>query len=111
MLIDAASARLRNQAIDSLPEWSKGVDSSSTRAICVGSNPTAVTHPQSRTRGLRRPKLLLVNARVACWVRRFRPKEEIVGSNPISSAGAQAGFSWLAAVAPTWPHAGLDRGP
>ena len=28
---------------DSLPEWSKGVDSSSTSASCVGSNPTAVT--------------------------------------------------------------------
>ena len=26
----------------SLPEWSKGVDSSSTSASCVGSNPTAV---------------------------------------------------------------------
>ena len=30
-------------AKDSLPEWSKGVDSSSTSASCVGSNPTAVT--------------------------------------------------------------------
>ena len=29
-------------ATDSLPEWSKGVDSSSTSANCVGSNPTAV---------------------------------------------------------------------
>ena len=28
---------------DSLPEWSKGVDSSSTSESCVGSNPTAVT--------------------------------------------------------------------
>ena len=28
---------------DTLPEWSKGVDSSSTSASCVGSNPTAVT--------------------------------------------------------------------
>ena len=27
---------------DTLPEWPKGVDSSSTSAICVGSNPTAV---------------------------------------------------------------------
>ena len=26
-----------------MPEWSKGVDSSSTSASCVGSNPTAVT--------------------------------------------------------------------
>ena len=32
----------RKQSIDSLPEWSKGVDSSSTSASCVGSNPTAV---------------------------------------------------------------------
>ena len=29
---------------DSLPEWSKGVDSGSTRASCVGSNPTALSH-------------------------------------------------------------------
>ena len=27
---------------DTLPEWSKGVDSSSTSASCVGSNPTGV---------------------------------------------------------------------
>ena len=32
----------RKYAKDSLPEWSKGVDSSSTSASCVGSNPTAV---------------------------------------------------------------------
>ena len=30
------------QAVDTLPEWSKGVDSSSTSANCVGSNPTGV---------------------------------------------------------------------
>ena len=29
-------------AVDTLPEWSKGVDSSSTSANCVGSNPTGV---------------------------------------------------------------------
>ena len=28
---------------DTLPEWSKGVDSSSTSASCVGSNPTGVS--------------------------------------------------------------------
>ena len=39
-----ARSRIERQTSDSLPEWSKGVDSSSTRAICVGSNPTAVTH-------------------------------------------------------------------
>ena len=27
---------------DTLPEWSKGVDSSSTSASCAGSNPTGV---------------------------------------------------------------------
>ena len=32
----------RLAAQDSLPEWSKGVDSSSTSESCVGSNPTAV---------------------------------------------------------------------
>ena len=39
-----ARSRIERQTSDSLPEWSKGVDSSSTRAICVGSNPTAVIH-------------------------------------------------------------------
>ena len=43
-------ARIFSQ--DSLPEWSKGVDSSSTSESCVGSNPTAA-------------KLRLVNAIVA----------------------------------------------
>jgi hypothetical protein len=31
----------------SLPEWSKGVDSSSTSVSCVGSNPTAVISLQA----------------------------------------------------------------
>ena len=35
-------ARATTDATDSLPEWSKGVDSSSTSESCVGSNPTAV---------------------------------------------------------------------
>ena len=47
-----ARSRIERQTSDSLPEWSKGVDSSSTRAICVGSNPTAVTH--ARQLGTRR---------------------------------------------------------
>ena len=34
--------QLSGQFGDSLPEWSKGVDSSSTSESCVGSNPTAV---------------------------------------------------------------------
>merc|ERR1711873_1368 len=33
-----------SDAPDTLPEWSKGVDSSSTSASCVGSNPTGVTY-------------------------------------------------------------------
>ena len=33
-----------SEARDSLPEWSKGVDSSSTSASCVGSYPTAVIY-------------------------------------------------------------------
>ena len=37
---------LQPGAKDSLPEWSKGVDSSSTSASCVGSNPTAVIYQQ-----------------------------------------------------------------
>ncbi len=36
-------ARLRHQICeDTLPEWSKGVDPSSTSASCVGSNPAGV---------------------------------------------------------------------
>ena len=35
------------QAVDTLPEWSKGVDSSSTSANCVGSNSTGVIWPHS----------------------------------------------------------------
>ena len=35
------SHKARHQQ-DTLPEWSKGVDSSSTSASCVGSNPTGV---------------------------------------------------------------------
>ena len=41
----AALPDASNQATnkhDTLPEWSKGVDSSSTSASCVGSNPTGV---------------------------------------------------------------------
>ena len=34
--------RARRDTQDTLPEWSKGVDSSSTSASCVGSNPTGV---------------------------------------------------------------------
>ena len=36
------SSRMQQDHMDSLPEWSKGVDSSSTSESCVGSNPTAV---------------------------------------------------------------------
>ena len=32
--------------MDTLPEWSKGVDSSSTSTSCVGSNPTGVKGTQ-----------------------------------------------------------------
>ena len=44
----AAHNRRRRRSVrsgvkDTLPEWSKGVDSSSTSASCVGSNPTGVT--------------------------------------------------------------------
>ena len=46
-LYSAAAAHAVNNAeshaIDTLPEWSKGVDSSSTSTSCVGSNPTGVT--------------------------------------------------------------------
>ena len=35
-------AMLKRNCIETLPEWSKGVDSSSNSASCVGSNPTGV---------------------------------------------------------------------
>ena len=44
-LFSLCQPRLRSQpraTMDTLPEWSKGVDSSSTSASCVGSNPTGV---------------------------------------------------------------------
>ena len=37
---DSMSCVSNHFAKDTLPEWSKGVDSSSTSASCVGSNPT-----------------------------------------------------------------------
>ena len=41
--------RLRREARqDTLPEWSKGVDSSSTSESCVGSNPTGVNFAGGR---------------------------------------------------------------
>ena len=42
-----SSVGLRADSVpkDTLPEWSKGVDSSSTSASCVGSNPTGVVVP------------------------------------------------------------------
>ena len=41
-MADARKALAKHQLKDTLPEWSKGVDSSSTSASCVGSNPTGV---------------------------------------------------------------------
>ena len=39
---------MRHLQQDTLPEWSKGVNSSSTSASCVGSNPTGVSELLSR---------------------------------------------------------------
>ena len=41
-VLDAGPKIFTFQAVDTLPEWSKGVDSSSTSANCVGSNLTGV---------------------------------------------------------------------
>ena len=46
-VLDVWSKIFTFQAVDTLPEWSKGVDSSSTSADCVGSNPTGVIWPHS----------------------------------------------------------------
>ena len=40
-------AMAKHRSMDSLPEWSKEVDSSSTGANLVGSNPTAVSFAQA----------------------------------------------------------------
>ena len=47
-MVDATRALPQQQIKDTLPEWSKGVDSSSTSASCVGSNPTGVIAWQSK---------------------------------------------------------------
>ena len=39
-MADARKTLTQHQLKDTLPEWSKGVDSSSTSASCVGANPT-----------------------------------------------------------------------
>ena len=53
----------QNHTSDSLPEWSKGVDSSSTSASCVGSNPAGVLYPYLISKLLDwmivKPKLLI----------------------------------------------------
>ena len=41
-MIDGRKTLPQQQLKDTLPEWSKGVDSSSTSASCVRSNPTGV---------------------------------------------------------------------
>ena len=41
-IADSQNALLQQQRKDTLPEWSEGVDSSSTSASCVGSDPTGV---------------------------------------------------------------------
>ena len=63
------------QAVDTLPEWSKGVGSSSTSANCVGSNPTGVIwlHSSSPTptknkvwlQACSRPQKLLAQAELS----------------------------------------------
>ena len=42
MLVHVVFHNFHRGGSDTLPEWSKGVDSSSTSASCVGSNPTGV---------------------------------------------------------------------
>ena len=39
---DVVGDAQKEKCIDTLPEWSKGVDSRSNSASCVGSNPTGV---------------------------------------------------------------------
>ena len=50
-MLPATTYRFGNMSMDTLPEWSKGVDSSSTSASCVGSNPTGVIQQHSRNLG------------------------------------------------------------
>ena len=61
------------QAVDTLPEWSKGVDSSSTSANCVGSShmaPTQLSHPHQKNKvwlqqACSRPQKLLAQAELS----------------------------------------------
>ena len=48
-VLDVWSKIFTFQAVDTLPEWSKGAESSSTSANCVGSNPTGVIWPHSNS--------------------------------------------------------------
>jgi hypothetical protein len=50
-MLPATTYRFGSVSMDTLPEWSKGVDSSSTSASCVGSNPTGVIQQHSRNLG------------------------------------------------------------
>ena len=42
LVLEVLTTILVMPAVDTLLEWSKGVDSSSTSANCMGSNPTGV---------------------------------------------------------------------
>jgi hypothetical protein len=65
---------------DSLPEWSKGVDSSSTSESCVGSNPTAVTFTLGQ---VNQPGKGLKGGDEAAWHR--RGKAPTVGLEPTTT--------------------------
>ena len=71
------------QAVDTLPEWSKGVDPSSTSANCVGSNPTGVIwlHSSSPT-----PTKNKVWLQQAC----SRPQELLAQAEPSEACHSQS---------------------
>ena len=62
----AVTEWLKSRSMDTLPEWSKGVDSSSTSASCVGSNPTGVIEADRPQRSILRAKPTIIVARRSC---------------------------------------------
>ena len=84
---------------DSLPEWSKGVDSSSTSASCVGSNPTAVIFASAiRTRANARERSFVVVltadiASLAQLAEHALRKRMVAGSIPAGGFFSSARFA------------------
>ena len=97
---DSASDGLQ----DSLPEWSKGVDSSSTSASCVGSNPTAVISsvaalPGYRAREYVHSSLAPADAASSPQLAEHAPRKRmVVGSTPAGGPPRKRKIRWCFSV-------------